>query len=158
MQQTPQLSQCTYLTHNKPILIRQDSVVCLVEPVKVEHPIAKHENPSDICNDCSKACNPERELNQRIKCISPDARLSSTNSLLQERQTFRSLCLHCLGLYEQSVKGKIRWSVHRFTVFCWNMKMYSRRMTMTWAIPTWLNIQLTLGMQNPLSSHLDGCQ
>ena len=31
--------------HNKPIVIRQDSVVGQVEPVKVEHATAKHENP-----------------------------------------------------------------------------------------------------------------
>ena len=37
--------------HSKPIVTRQDSVVWQVKPVKVEHAIAKHENPSEIGND-----------------------------------------------------------------------------------------------------------
>ena len=37
--------------HSKPIVIRQDSVVGQVKPVKVEHTIEKHENPSEIGND-----------------------------------------------------------------------------------------------------------
>ena len=37
--------------NSKPIVIRQDSVIEWAEPVKVEHAIAKHENPSEIGND-----------------------------------------------------------------------------------------------------------
>ena len=51
----------TFNSHSKPIVIRQDSVVGQVEPVKVEHAIPKYEIPSGIGNDCSEACNPKRE-------------------------------------------------------------------------------------------------
>ena len=36
---------------SKPIEIRQDSVVGQAEPIKVDHVIVKHENPSEIGND-----------------------------------------------------------------------------------------------------------
>ena len=42
---------CIFNPHSKPIAMRQDSVVGQVEPVKVEHAVAKHENPSEIGND-----------------------------------------------------------------------------------------------------------
>ena len=149
--------------HHKPIVVRQDSVARQVEPVKVEHAIAKHENPSEIGNNSAARHATLRERTEpKVKCICQNAKLSSTDSLLQERQTFRSLFLHCLSTQRACMSNmwriKVKWSVHRFTAFCWNMKMYSPRMTMTWAIPAWLNTQLTLGMKKPLSSHLDGCQ
>ena len=115
---------CISNPNSKHIVIRQDSVVGQVEPVKMEHAIAKHENPSEIGKDSAArhVTLRERKLNQRVKCICPDTKLSSTDSLLQERQTFRSLFLHCLSTKRASMskvqRVKVRWSVHRFTVFC----------------------------------------
>ena len=42
--------------HSKLIVIRQDSVVGQLEPVKVEHVIAKYKNPSEIVNDSPVRC------------------------------------------------------------------------------------------------------
>ena len=65
---------------------------------------------------------------------------------------------HLKGLYEQSAKGKSKMKcVLIQNLLLKHANVFSKD-DYDLAIPTWLNIQLTLGMQNPLSSHLDGWQ
>ena len=83
--------------HSKSIVVRQDSVMGQGDTVKMEHATAKHENPGKIGNDF-----PVRHVTLREK-IEPKGKVHTSRcqakfpSLLQERQTFRSLLPHCLS-------------------------------------------------------------
>ena len=97
--------------HSKPIVIRQDSVVGQVKPVKVEHAIAKHEQPSEIDNDSAASLVTLRERAEpkgkvhmsryqakfHRQSIARKANIQVSTSPLPE---------HLKCLYEQSAKGE----------------------------------------------------
>ena len=97
--------------HSKPIVIWQVSVVGQAEPVKVEHAIAKHENPSEIDNDSAVRCVTPRERSEPKGKV----HLSRCQSRFHRQSIVRKANIQVptsplpedlKGLYEQSAKGK----------------------------------------------------
>ena len=102
---------CIFNPHSKPTVIRQDSVVGQAEPVKVEHTIAKQENPSEIGNVSVARHVTLRERSE------PKGKehLSRCQARLHRQSIARKANIqiptsplpeHLKGLYKQSAKGK----------------------------------------------------
>ena len=100
-----------FIPHSKPIVIRQDSLVGHMEPVKVEYAIAKHENPSEIGHDSALTCVTLREKTE------PEGKMHISRCQVKfHRQSIgrkaniqvpaSPLPEHLKGLYDQSAKGK----------------------------------------------------
>ena len=110
--------------HNKPIVIRQDSVVEQVEPVMVEHAIAKHENPSEIGKDSAVRWVTLREITElkgkvhMSRCQAKFHRQSITRKVNIQVPT-SPLPEHLKGMYEQSAKGKSKMECAQIHSLLW---------------------------------------
>ena len=94
-----------------------------LEAVKVEHAIAKHENPSEIGNDSAVrwvTLRGRTEPKGKVHVSRCQAKFHR-QSIARKASIWvptSPLPEYLKGFYEQSARVKVRWSVHRFTVFC----------------------------------------
>ena len=115
---------CIFNPHNKSAVIRQDSVVWQVEPVKVEHAITKHENQSEIGNDSAARWETLRDRTEpkgkvhmsrhkakfHRQSIARKANIWVPTSPLPE---------HLKGLYVQSAEGKSKMECAQIHSLLW---------------------------------------